>query len=248
MAGKYNVFCSYSHNDSDFLEDMHEHLAALKHIGLINLWIDSQILAGEEWDNNISAALESADLILLLVSSSFIASKYCYEIEMKRAMELYEFGQAITIPIIIRPCDWKVAPFSKLHALPKNSKAISTWANSDEAWTDVAKGIRNIIGDKLKCNTLINEDIVTSSGIDQNKDNKLYPEQNIALKFLSHYPRDWFNVTRIKKWGGSQPDFEELYNTKTSKIRSMIDPFCGKNISCKVSENTGNKLYKWGVK
>ena len=82
-----------------------------------------------------------------LVSAAFLASDYCYDIEMKRALEKHEKGEARVIPIIIRPIDWSGAPFSKLQALPKDAKPVSSWANRDEAWTDVAKGVRKAIGE-----------------------------------------------------------------------------------------------------
>ena len=104
----------------------------------------SVLAAGEEWSDQIDSHLNTADIILLLVSADFIASDYCYENEMKRAMERHESGDAIVIPVILRPVDWSNAPFAKLQALPKNGKAITTWGNIDEAFTDVAKGIRRL--------------------------------------------------------------------------------------------------------
>ena len=98
--------------------------------------------AGEEWKGEIDKKLEEAQVILLLVSSSFLASDYCFDIETKRAVERHDRGEARVIPVLVRPCDWKSAPFARLTALPTNWKAVTTWSNQDEAWTDVALGIR----------------------------------------------------------------------------------------------------------
>src|SRR5215212_3893767 len=136
------VFISYSHKDERFREQLQEHLYAAKRQGLIEDWHDRKIAPGEEWQDLINENLETSEIILLLVSSSFIASPYSYDKEMKRALEKHEAGQARVIPIILRPVDWSEAPFARLQALPRNGRAISRWSNRDEAWMDVAKGIR----------------------------------------------------------------------------------------------------------
>src|SRR5215208_3458630 len=135
------VFISYSHKDGRFREQLQEHLSAAKRQGLIEDWHDRRIAPGEEWENLINENLETAEIILLLVSSSFIASPYSYNREMQRALEKHESGQARVIPIILRPVDWSEAPFARLQALPRNGRPITKWSNRDEAWMDVAKGI-----------------------------------------------------------------------------------------------------------
>ena len=85
-----------------------------------------------------------ADIILLLVSADFIASDYCYETEMQKALARHAKGVAKVVPVILRACDWSGAPFAKLEALPKNAKPVTSWQNQDEAWNDVAQGIRRV--------------------------------------------------------------------------------------------------------
>src|SRR5205085_8494618 len=102
------------------------------------------ISPGREWARDIDTHLNTADIILLLVSSDFMASNYCYGIEMKRAMERHTTGEARVIPIILRPVDWQNAPFGKLLALPKDGKPINTWTNLDKALLEVAQGIRKV--------------------------------------------------------------------------------------------------------
>jgi hypothetical protein len=123
------VFISYSHKDERFREQLQEYLYAAKRQGLIEDWHDRRIAPGEEWENLISENLETSEIVLLLVSSSFIASPYCYDREMQRALEKHEAGQARVIPIILRPVDWSEAPFARLQALPRNGRAVSRWSN-----------------------------------------------------------------------------------------------------------------------
>jgi hypothetical protein len=139
------VFYSYSHKDEEFRDELEKHLSLLKRQGFISGWHDRKIGAGTEWKDSINEHLESAGIILLLVSSDFLASDYCYDIELKRAMERHENGEARVIPVILRHCDWSSAPFAKLQALPKNAKPITAWTDRDEAFTDVAAGLRLVI-------------------------------------------------------------------------------------------------------
>ena len=143
------LFFSYSHVDEALRDRLEVHLSLLKHQGLIETWHDRRITAGSELDVAINENLESADVILLLVSADFIASKYCFSLEMKRALERHEEGAARVIPVILSSCDWHTAPFKKLLAAPKDGKAVTSWANQEEAWTDVARQVRSAVDELL---------------------------------------------------------------------------------------------------
>jgi tetratricopeptide (TPR) repeat protein len=136
------VFYSYSHKDEDLRDQLENHLSMLKREGAINNWYDRGISAGQEWDGKIDEHLNSADIILLLISSDFLASIYCYDVEVTRAMERHEAGEARVIPIILRSCDWTRAPFGKLQALPKGVNPVKKWDDVDDAFLDIVKGIR----------------------------------------------------------------------------------------------------------
>src|SRR5438067_1957732 len=97
------VFYSYSHKDEKLRNKLEEHLSILKRLGVIANWHDRKILAGKEWGSDIDKHLETAQVILLLISPSFMSSGYCYEIEVTRAMERHKAGEALVIPIFIRP-------------------------------------------------------------------------------------------------------------------------------------------------
>ncbi len=143
MAGEpVKLFISYSHKDEALWNELATHLNILKRQGTIAIWYDRKIGAGTEWANQIDDNLREADIILLLISSYFIASDYCYDIELELAMKRHEAGEALVVPIILRPVDWSGAPFGKLQAFPKDAKAITTWDNQHEAFVNVTKGIR----------------------------------------------------------------------------------------------------------
>jgi TIR domain-containing protein len=143
-SGPLRVFISYSHKDERLRPELETHLKLLQRQGVIAVWTDRMISAGKEWKGEIDTNLESADIILLLVSADFLASDYCYDEEMTRALERHNAGAAIVIPIILKAVNWQSAAFAKLQALPTDGKPVMLWTDRPSAWTDVAAGIRAV--------------------------------------------------------------------------------------------------------
>jgi len=140
-----SVFISYAHEDESLRQRLETHLSLLRRQGLIADWHDRQVMPGAEWAQEIDEHLETASIVLLLISADFVASDYCYNKEMKRALERHKLGEARVIPIILRPCDWQSSPFARLQSLPRDGKAITTWQNQDEAFLVIAEGLRQVI-------------------------------------------------------------------------------------------------------
>jgi replicative DNA helicase len=139
------VFCSYSHKDERFKNALEEHLAIYKRTGLIELWCDRRITPGDAWNHEILTELRGAEVILLLISPSFIASDFCHEVELSIAMERYELGLANVVPICIRPVVWQGSAFDKLQCLPKDALAVTEWPNEDQVWKQIATSLRPIL-------------------------------------------------------------------------------------------------------
>lgn len=139
------IFCCYAHKDEQLLDKLKNHLKPQQRQGLIHIWHDRDINAGANWEQEIEEQLNTAQIILLLVSADFIASDYCYTKEMQRVLERHARGEVRAIPIILRPTDWKITPLGKLQALPKDGKPITNWSNRENAYLDVATGIRTIV-------------------------------------------------------------------------------------------------------
>jgi hypothetical protein len=139
------AFVSYCHADERYRKRLDTHLSLLKREGLINVWSDQEITAGMDLNTSIGENLNRANIILLLVSPDFLASEYCYDIELKHAIEKHEAGTARVIPMIVHPCDWHSAPFGKLNALPKDGKPITKWRPQNDAFLDIARGIRKVV-------------------------------------------------------------------------------------------------------
>jgi TIR domain len=155
MMGSFDraleVVISYSHKDEALKNELLIHLSPLRREGVIRDWHDRDIDAGTEWKTEIDSHFKTADIILLLVSPDFIHSDYCYDIEMKKALERHGAGECRVIPIFLRACDWKGAPFGKLQGLPDDAiPVVSTqWGSRDDAFLRVAKGIRRV-AEKLR--------------------------------------------------------------------------------------------------
>jgi hypothetical protein len=141
------AFVSYSHKDEEMRDQLEIHLAMLKREGIIDVWHDRRILAGDDLDDEISAALEEAVVILLLVSPDFLASDYCYKREMGRALQRHDAHEARVIPVILRACEWQRAPIGKLRATPTDGKPIRKWPDIDEAFQVVVRDIRAAVGE-----------------------------------------------------------------------------------------------------
>ena len=141
---RLRLFYSYAHADEELRDELEKHLSNLRNQGVIEEWHDRRIIGGAEWAGEIDEHLERADIILLLVSADFLVSKYCYAIEMKRALERHKQKESRVVPVILRPVDWEGAPFAGLQALPKNGRPVTEWPNRDAAFQNVAKGIRKV--------------------------------------------------------------------------------------------------------
>ena len=140
------VFFSYSHRDEELRDRLETHLAMLKRENVVEAWHDRRITVGDEWKGQIDANLERSNVILLLVSPDFLASSYCYDVELNHAMRLHGEGKSKVVPIILKPCDWKSAPFSKLQAAPTDGKPIVSWPDLDEAFLNVVEKLRDLLG------------------------------------------------------------------------------------------------------
>jgi TIR domain len=138
------AFISYSHRDAKALQRLHVHLATLKREKKITAWYDREILAGANIDNEIDLNLGEAEIFLALVSPDFLASNYCYDQEMEKALERHSSGTMRVIPIILEPCDWKSTPLGNLKALPNDGAPISTWTNENVAYLDVVTELRRL--------------------------------------------------------------------------------------------------------
>ena len=140
-----SVFVSYAREDEELRSTLHDHLGGLRHGGYIEDWSDGQIVPGQEWAPEIIRRLDEADIILLLITSRFLGSEFIGRVELERALERHRRGDAIVIPVILKPADWQSAGLEGLQALPQDGRAVSSWPDHDAAYVDIARGLRRTV-------------------------------------------------------------------------------------------------------
>ncbi len=149
------VLLCYDHDRKDkrMAGELNKHFSALKHNGIIEVWDHGSISPGTDWQQQMKSYLSKAQIILLLISSSFLDSGYCYDKLMQQAIKRHERKEARVIPVLLRPVQWKKPPLGILQPLPDYGKPISKWTDRDEAYTNVVDGIEKVV-EQLKIKRL----------------------------------------------------------------------------------------------
>ena len=213
------VFFSYSHRDEEFKDELVKHLSILQRQGVVSGWHDRMIAPGTEWDREIDHHLSSADIILLMLSSDFLHSEYCWGVEVQKAMRRHEAGEAVVIPVVLRWVDWKDAPFARLQALPKNAKPIRSWADADEAYTNVCEGIRAAVKTIRERRRKRMQQVLEVSNPPVEKPNAA-PTQMTAEEFFARGVEKWNKgdyqgaIADYDQAIKLKPDYAEPYNNR----------------------------------
>jgi hypothetical protein len=145
--GPLRLFLSYAHEDAGLLDELRKHLAPLHHERIIEDWYDRELLPGATWNQEISDRLESADIVLALISADFIASEYAYGRELTRALELHRQHRLALVPVIARPCHWKPLPIAELQLLPGEARPIQGTGDDSERESrlvEVVEGVERV--------------------------------------------------------------------------------------------------------
>jgi hypothetical protein len=197
------VFYCYTPADKHLLANLEKQLAPLKHINAIAGWSDQEVLAGTHRDRMVQSYLNYSDLILLLISPDFLSVDFCYSMEMEHALDRHARGEAVIVPIILRPVMWGITDIRYLQALPQNKKPVTTWGNRDAAFYDVAVGITKVVKKLVE------------------KQHKRFVEEYIAdaesearISNSSWIPTDPFRADQ-------RADAEELYKNIYDKLKSV---------------------------
>lgn len=241
---KLEVFLSYSHQDEKLCNELRKHLNILERQGIISAWHDRRINPGAEWKDEIDKHLEDARIVLLLISPDFIASDYCYDIEMVRAMERHFAGNLCVIPIILRPVDWQSSLFGQLQALPRNAKPVTSWDNQDEAFVNIATEIR-LVAEKIR-NDHVDAKNIQSQAINEKgaKSNQIVVEvQNSQQKRINKFEYRQVELNRQLEFLSSIKSTLQVHSSKYDIRPSGFDKeidFLDENIG-----NLQNELSSW---
>ena len=139
------IFLSYAHEDVKYADELRKSLRVMERNGLLRMWHDRELTAGEAWDARIEQELNDADVIVLQLSRDFLASEYCVEKELAIGVQRKEKGEAELIAYVLQACAWEHVPDLKMfQILPPGARPINKW-NSHEYWVAVADGIRKAL-------------------------------------------------------------------------------------------------------
>lgn len=191
------IFFCYAQEDDTLRQELEKHLQALQRQGLITIWHNRNIKAGAEWEREIDKHLNTAQIILLLVSPDFMASDYCYSIEMQRALERHERGEVRVIPVILRPVLWRDTPIGKLESLPTGGTPVvsSTWHDPDEAFYDIVSRLRQVILDLTAPSQPAPGDAMSSPTFVQPRKHKTSPP-----KTTSDWLQESYRLRKLKRY------------------------------------------------
>jgi hypothetical protein len=164
------IFCSYAHKDEPLREALDPHFALLRRQGVATFWSDKEIYAGDDWASQIDHNLRHAHIVLLLLSANFINSNYCFDVELRHAVERHHKREAVVIPVILQPCNWERVRVSceggefelgKVQALPVGARPVTKWRNRHEAFDNIADGVSKIVEQLMTGATTWGETTIT---------------------------------------------------------------------------------------
>jgi tetratricopeptide (TPR) repeat protein len=145
ISRSLKVFFCYPRADRKYRDNVERALSLLKRQRRISTFYDGVMTAGEEWEDRIIREIDSSDIVLLLLSDAFFDSRDCFQKEMRRAVRRHRDGKAIVVPVLVKPCDWKMGPLSRLNALPDGTKAIVEWRPQSKAYENIALRMRRLV-------------------------------------------------------------------------------------------------------
>lgn len=156
MSKPLKTFIIYAREDAVFKNELLRQLAPFAQTGLIEKWDDSHILPGEEWEKSIEKALESSQIVLMLVSADSLFSDFIQRKELKKALEQKREGATRVIPILIRDCLYDMAEgISDLQMLPLHPVSrslapvddLAIWGSRASAWAAALRQLREVVSD-----------------------------------------------------------------------------------------------------
>lgn len=234
MNTSLKLFVSYATSDEAFRQELEQSLAGMRRTGILETWTFRRITPGENLDQGINDALEAADIIALLVSPAFLDSDYCWNVEMKRAVELQDSGRTVLLPIIIRSCVWEDAPFARLAALPEDAKPVAEWASRDAAWSSVARGVRDV-AEKVRRGSVSNPRIMRLPSV--------YAHEGLerdANGFLTVNAVQFMALSRVQ---GQHKIVDEPILLLENRFQRTWLVFTTRVVVCILDDITKNELY-----
>jgi serine/threonine protein kinase len=139
-----DVFLACAEQDQALWRELEQHLSLLAGHSLIRVLHRFKVPAGEDRYSTAAEWLDSASIIVLLVSVDLLTSEEG-RAEVERAMARRKVGDARVVPILLRPIDWKSSPCGSLKPLPASGEPVSRWRSRDDAWDEIVQAIKKMV-------------------------------------------------------------------------------------------------------
>lgn len=163
-----NVFISYAPEDEKYKIELDKHLHALQRQGILENKYERNELAGDEWKLTIDKNIRKSNVIILLLSSDYLASDFIHENELLKIIAHHEKEKVRILPVLVNHCQiYAGSPLSPFDLFPKNNKPIKDWPNRDRAWNEV---IEMIVEEDAAINGISREESIAKYNIEQKKD------------------------------------------------------------------------------
>jgi tetratricopeptide (TPR) repeat protein len=122
------------------------HLSILAKQGYITTWHAGLIEPGKRVEKEHVAHWEQAQIILLLISPSYLADSHCYK-QMEMAIERVEQEPCQVIPVLlsIGAAELEYTPLRRFQFLPRNGHPLSRWRQKELAFAQVVEGIYSVV-------------------------------------------------------------------------------------------------------
>ncbi len=151
-APRLKVFVSYAHANYKLWDKLKTHLAILENERLVSCWFDGKIRPGSEWDDAIRRELKEADIVILLLSNEFFASKYIKGVELREARRRQQTGEAEILPVLLEesPALDGQKWLKQLQIVPSVNgqlRPMTTFNPSVNGWNQVQKALRGMIAE-----------------------------------------------------------------------------------------------------
>lgn len=227
----WRIFYSYANEDIELVERLSKFLKPLRHNNKIDEWHDRMILPGEFWESEINKHLESAHLILFMVSADFLASEYCFGIEVEKAFDRLKKGEIAILPVLLKPCLWRESRFSELPIIPRNANPITSWTSVEEAFNNVAEEIQKLVS------TLPPESIEPLA--DSNDTNRFNTSFDLVRAQIKSYAHLYERTRQRMKPGDERTNRMEQIFQKMQKVAMAGYPLLDELVS---SPSPGERL------
>lgn len=135
------LFVSYSHKDEEHKDFVVSHLKVAERQGVFDVWDDRRIKGGADWQAEIDAALDQADIGVLLISRHFLTSDFIMDREVQTMLKRHADHDVIIYPILISDCTWQSVDWLRaINMRPTDAVPLNSFndAERDQVMADIA--------------------------------------------------------------------------------------------------------------